>query len=246
MIIENFWIYIALAITSLINILIPISGSAIITPFLAILTDPHTAIALASFFFFLGSIVRAFIFRREIKWKYVRSLLPLSFIGAIIGALALVKINTQILLIIILIFTAYFFYKKFQTLRKNEEKPTNKLTIHSIGLLSGFLQGTGLTGSDLRNSYLFSERLNLPQVHGTTALIGATNFFIATIMRLLTYQITIPNLIPLLYVFPFIIVGTWTGKKLLYKINKKYADVLIIIIMILILFFLALKIVNII
>ncbi len=41
MVFENFWAYAALALTSLINILIPISGSATVTPFFAILTDPH-------------------------------------------------------------------------------------------------------------------------------------------------------------------------------------------------------------
>lgn len=244
MVIEQFWAYPILALTSLINILIPISGSSTVTPFLAILTNPHTAIGLASFYFFLSAIVRVFMFRREIKWKYAKNLLLLSFIGAIIGALALVKISPLILLILIFLFTAYFFYKKIKTLKNDKEIPSHKLTIHSIGFLSGFLQGAGLAGSDLRNSYLYSEKLTLPQVHGTTALIGATNFFIATIMRIMTSQITIPNLIPLFYVFPFIIVGSWIGKKLLYKINKKYADRIIMLIIILIMVFLASKIIN--
>lgn len=245
MIIEQFWIYLVLALTSLVNIIIPISGSSTVTPFLAIITDPHKAIALASFYFFLSAIVRVFIFRSEIQWKYTKILFPLSFIGAIIGALTLVKINPLILLIIIFLFTGYFLYKKVKTLRTNKEKSPHKLTVHSIGLLSGFFQGTGLTGSDLRNSYLYSEKLTLPQVHGTTALIGATNFFIATVIRLITNQVTIPNLIPLLYVFPFIILGSWIGKKILYKINKRYANWIIILIMILIIVFLAFKILKI-
>ena len=243
MIIEQFWIYIVLALTSLINIIIPIYGSATVTPFLAVLTDPHTAIALASFYFFLGALVRAFLFRKEIKWSYIKNLLPLSFIGAIIGAFALIKISPIVLLITIFIFSAYFFYKKIRTLKVYKEKSSHKLTVHSIGLLSGFLQGTGLAGSDLRNSYLYSEKLTLPQVHGTTALIGAINFFIATVIRLITNQVTIPNLIPLLYVFPFIVFGSWIGKKILYKINKQFSDWLIILIMTLILLFLTFKIV---
>ena len=244
MAIEQIWIYLFFILYSLINIIIPFSGSSTITPFLAILTDPHKAIALASFYFFLSAVVRLFIFRRDIKWKYVKKFLPLSFIGAIIGAFALIKINPLALLIIIFIFVLYFFYKKIKTLRINKEKDYNKLAVHSVGFLSGFLQGTGLAGSDLRNSYLYSEKLTLPQVHGTTALIGAVNFFIATVIRITTNQITIPNLIPLLYILPFIIVGSLVGKKLLYKINKKYADWMIIIIMTLIIIFLAIKIVN--
>ena len=242
---ENLLIYIVLGLTSIINIVIPISGSATVTPFLAILTTPHIAIGLASFFFFLSGIVRVYMFRKQIQIKYVKSLLPISLVAAIVGAFALVKINPQILLIIILIFTSYFLYKKLKDMFfQKEKKSTNKLTMHSIGFLSGFLQGTGLAGSDLRNSYLYSKKLSLAQVHGTTALVGATNFFVATIIRLSTNQLTIPNLIPLLFVFPFIILGTWLGRKILYRIDKKYTNLIIILVMILIVLFLFFKIIN--
>src|SRR3989344_5731521 len=114
MAIEQIWVYLVLALASLINIIVPVSGSSTVTPFLAILTNPHIAIALASFYFFLSAIVRLFIFRKDIKWKYVKKLLPLSFIGAIIGAFALIKINSLILLITIFVFVVYFFYKKIR------------------------------------------------------------------------------------------------------------------------------------
>mgnify|MGYP001609227616 CR=1 FL=1 len=242
---ENLWVYIILGLTSIINIVIPISGSATVTPFLAILTTPHIAIGLASFFFFLSGIVRVYMFRKQIQIKYVKSLLPISLVAAIIGAFALVKINPQILLIVILIFASYFLYKKLKDVFfQKEKKSINRLTVHSIGFLSGFLQGTGLAGSDLRNNYLYSEKLSLAQVHGTTALIGATNFFATTIIRLSTNQLTIPNLIPLLFVFPFIILGTWLGRKILYKIDKKYTNLIIILVMILIVLFLFFKIIS--
>lgn len=243
--IENVWVYFVLALTSIINIIVPISGSATVTPLLAILTDPHLAIGLASFFFVLSGIVRIYMFRKETKWEYIKSLLPVSIIFAAIGAFALVKINPLILLGIIFLFTLLFFYKKIkQTYFKKEEKPMNKFSAYVVGVLSGFLQGTGLAGSDLRNNYLFSEKLTMAQVHGTTAIIGFSNFLIATLVRLNTNQLTIPDLIPLLYVFPFIIFGTWVGKKILYKIDKKTGDEIIILTMSLIILFLALKILG--
>ena len=242
---ENFLVYSVLAILSLVNIIVPISGSATVTPFIAILTEPHLAIGLASFYFLLGSIARVYMFRKDIKYDYVRFLLPISIIFAAFGALVLVKISPAILLSIILLFTLYFFCKKLkQVFGKEEKKPINRLSVHAIGVFSGFLQGSGLAGSDLRNSYLYSEKLTIAQVHGTTAIIGASNFLIATMARLYTDQLTIPNLIPLLYVFPFIILGTWAGKKILYKINRKNADRIIILVMCLIITFLILKILG--
>ena len=243
---DNFWIYFVLAISSFINIIVPISGSSTVTPFLAILTDPHLAIGLASFYFLLSGIIRISMFRKGIRWEYVKSLLPISLIFAAGGAFALVEINPLILLIIILVFTLFFFYKKIrQIFNKKEEKPMNKFSVHLVGVLSGFLQGSGLAGSDLRNGYLYSKKLSIAEVHGTSSLIGTSNFLIATIIRLGTNQITIPNLIPLLYIFPFMIIGIWLGKIMLYKIDKKHTDWIIIFTMGLIIFFLALKIVRI-
>lgn len=243
---ENFWIYFALAASSFINIIVPISGSSTVTPLLAILTAPHLAIGLASFYFLLSGIVRISMFRKGIRWEYVKYLLPISFIFAAVGAFALVKIDPKILLLIIFVFTLFFFYKKIkQTFGKKEEKPSGKFSVHLIGILSGFLQGSGLAGSDLRNGYLYSKKLSIAEVHGTSSLIGTANFLIATIIRLDTNQITIPNLIPLLYIFPFMILGIWLGRIVLYKIDKKYADRIIILIMGLIIIFLGLKIIKI-
>ncbi|MEK7555532.1 MAG: sulfite exporter TauE/SafE family protein [Patescibacteria group bacterium] len=239
----DIFIYIALALSSFVNILVPISGSATVTPFLAILTDPHRAIALASFYFLLSGIIRVYIFRKDIQFKYIKPLLPISLVGATIGALSLVKIDTKPLLLILLFFTLYFFYKILkQHFHNRAYTPTNKLAISTTGLLSGFLQGTGLAGSDLRNNFLYSEGLNLSQVHGTTAIIGSANFLVATVARLYTKQVVVPDLLPLLYIIPFTVLGIWIGRKSLLKINKKYTDWIILSVMAVIIIFLALKI----
>lgn len=240
---EKIFIFIVLAALTLINIIVPISGSATVTPLLALITDPHNAIGLASFYFVLSGIVRIFVFRKHIKWEYIKSLLPISILGAIFGALSLVKINTNILLIIILLFLVYFVYKKIREIFKGDvkEKKMHKLTFWIVGLFSGFLQGFGLAGSDLRNGYLYSEKLTIADVHGTTAFIGTANFIIATIIRLYTHQVKLVDLTILLYLLPFIIIATYIGKKILLKINKKYTNYLILLIMVLMIVLLVLK-----
>ncbi|HBU28238.1 TPA: hypothetical protein DEB00_03960 [Candidatus Uhrbacteria bacterium] len=74
-------------------------------------------------------------------------------------------------------------------------------------------------------------------MHGTTAFIGASNFLLATVVRLSTNQLTIPELIPLLYIFPFILVGTVLGRNLLYKLSEKTTNTIIVVVMIAIIFF---------
>ena len=222
-------IYVALGLSTVVNIIVPISGSAVVTPLLALLTDPYHAIGIASFFFFLSAIVRAYMFRNDIQWNEIRILLFPSVVAALFGALVVIAIPQQILLLIILLFSIYFLLKKLNIIPK-QEKPSRILN-HFVGLLSGFLQGTGLAGSDLRNQYLYAQNLNIPKVHGTTAFIGAANFFVATSARLLTQQLTLPDITQLLYLFPIIIIATWAGRHLLYKLPPKISNYIVVFVM---------------
>jgi len=219
-----------LGLSTVLNIVIPVSGSAMVTPLLAMITDPHRAIGIASFFFFLSALARVFFFRENIQWHEIKVLLIPSVVAAFFGALALVVIPTYWLLIIILIFSIYFLLKKLHVVPNL--KRSSQLFDHAIGLISGFLQGTGLAGSDLRNQYLYARNLNLADVHGTSSLIGGSNFLVATIVRLYTEQLTLPDVTPLFYLFPVIIIATWLGKKVLFKLPQKISNSIVIGIMI--------------
>lgn len=230
----------ALGASCFLNILVPISGSATVTPLLAVLTDPHRAIGLASFFFCLSGIVRVALFRTHIQWREVKILLPVSLIAAFFGALSLIALNETLLLLIVLGFTVYFFLKRVEWI---PTKKTSTYTVGIIGLLSGFLQGAGLAGSDLRNGYLYGKKFDLAQVHGTTAVIGASNFLLASMVRLWTHQLTVPDLTPLLWLFPFIVVGSLLGRTVIYKLKKETTNAIIGGVMIVIMILLAQKII---
>lgn len=238
-------IYLSLAVSSVLNIIVPISGSATVTPLLAILTDPHRAIGLASFYFLLSAIIRIYLFRKNIQWHEIKVLLPVSLVAAFIGSLSLAAINSTLLLIIILAFTIYFFLKRIKVFSLvNNWKIKPHYATGLVGLFSGFLQGAGLAGSDLRNSYLFGKDLNLAQVHVTTALVGALNFLLATLVRLYTDQLIIPDLIPLLYIFPFILAGTLLGRMVLYRLSEKITNTIVIVVMVAIIVFLSQKVLT--
>ncbi|MDO8572246.1 MAG: sulfite exporter TauE/SafE family protein [bacterium] len=237
-------IYIVLGAASFINILVPISGSAVVTPFLTILTNPHTAIGLASFYFLLSGVIRVPLFRKDIQWDEVRALLPISLLAAFVGSLSLVVINSTLLLVIVLAFAIYFFLKLIKLIPSFHSRSAGQYITGFIGLFSGFLQGAGLAGSDVRNSYLYGKNLNIAQVHGTSSLIGTSNFLLATIVRLFTNQLNVPDLIPLLYIFPFIALGTFMGRKVLYKLDKKTINIIVAIVMVAIIVFLAKKVIT--
>ena len=119
---KKFLIFVILALLTFVNIIVPISGSATATPLLALITDPHNAIGLASFYFVLSGLVRIFVFRKHIRYGYIKNLLPISLIGAVIGALSLIEINPTILFIIIFLFLIYFIYKKIREIISNGMK----------------------------------------------------------------------------------------------------------------------------
>lgn len=234
-------LFLVLFLFTVINIVIPISGSATVIPVLALLMDPHLAIGLASFYFILSNLPRIYLFRKHIDKKELKQLLPVSIVFAAIGALSLFKIPTLFLLIIVFFFSFYFLLKKVNFVKPKKQ---NKLSFYSVAGLSGFLQGTGLAGSDIRNSYLYGQKLKIEEVHATTAIIGTSNFLIATIIRLLTDQVSIPNLTPILILFPFLVITTLVGRSILYKIDKKTMNIIIVITIVSILVLLGIKIIN--
>lgn len=233
-------IYGLIGLSTLVNIIVPITGSATVTPLLAMLVEPHRALGMATFIFFLSAPPRVFFFWQNIQWHEVRALILPSAVAAFIGAFALVVIPAQWLLILILLFSIYFLLKKLRLIPKSEK--SGHLANYVVGLLSGFLQGTGLSGSDLRNQYLYAQDLKISEVHGTTALIGGTNFLIATFVRLYTEQLSLPDIPLLLYLFPVIFFATWLGKKVLFKIPPKISNSIVIGVMVTVVLLLAYKI----
>lgn len=228
--------YVAILFTTIVNTIIPLSGSAVVTPLLVLLVEPHKAISLAIFFFLLSAIIRLGFFKRDVLFEEVKKLLPLALVTAPIGSLVVVFINSTLLVFLVFLTALYFLLKKLRVLKMNKGLFGGYFT----GAFSGFLQGAGLGGSDIRNAYLYSKDLTINQVHGTTALIAIPIFAVATLTRLLTNQVTVSDLLPILYFLPVLFVGVWFGKKALVKLPQKITNILIVVIMFVIVTLLAL------
>ncbi len=225
---------ILLAFYTFLNILAPISGSATITPLFAGLVGAKDAVAVATVFFFLTCIPRIYLFRKHIKWNIVRQLWPISIIGALCGGIFLTGISELIIALIILGFLSWFLYKKAIasfTKHKKEQKPTRHGVVF-VGFISGALQGTGLAGADLRNGYLLSKGLTIPNIHGTTAIIGGSNFLFASMVRVQSGDLTWEMAAPVLALFPIIIIATVIGRHVTMKLSKVWQDRLALAVMI--------------
>ena len=110
-----------------------------------------------------------------------------------------------------------------------------------VGFFSGALQGTGLAGSDLRNGYLLSRGLSIPNLHGTTALIGGANFLFASISRVVSGELTLQMAYPILLLFPVIVLATYIGRHLTLKLPKVWQDRFALLVMVIALGMIAFK-----
>jgi uncharacterized membrane protein YfcA len=228
------FIAILLGVYTIINVLAPLSGSATVTPIIASIVGAKDAIAVATVFFFLNCIPRAYFFRNYFRWDIAKNLWPVSITGALIGSILLKGLNETIVGIIILLFLSFFIYQKSRQIilkQKTEKKPT-KLGVIVVGLISGALQGAGLAGADLRNGYLLSKGLNIKEIHGTTSVMGGTNFLFASLVRLYDGDLTFHAMLPVLALFPIIILATYIGRHLALKLNKPAQDTLSLVVMI--------------
>jgi uncharacterized protein len=226
-------IYLLLGVASFFFVVIPISGSFVLNPLLSLIVNPHAAISIAAFFFLLNSSIKAFVFRHDIRYVYVKRILPLSLIAAALGAWLVAYIPEDILLVIIFVFAIYFLIKTLRDIfTKDEKNNSHNLVTHIMSLLSGFIQGSGVGGGGgLRKLYLLSENLTLSEMHGTTSFIGVWILAASVGVRLGTSQVTYDLLLPILYLVPIMILAIWLGRHFLKKLNKKTTRIITVIVM---------------
>jgi len=223
-----------LGLYTFINIVAPLSGSATVTPLLTVLVGAKDAIAIASVFFFLTCIPRVYLFRKYFRWDIAKSLWPVSIAGALLGSIVLTGINETAVTLIILGFLLYFIFQKSRQViwHYEQKKEPTKLGVVVVGLVSGALQGAGLAGADLRNGYLLSKNLTINEIHGTSAAMGGANFLFASIVRLVSGQLTVQAMLPVLALFPVIVLATYIGRDVSHKLSKVWQDRVALVVMV--------------
>ena len=160
-------IYLLIGMSSFFFVLVPVSGGIILNPLLSLIIEPHVAISLTVFFFTINSSIKATIFRRDIVWKYVFLMLPLSAATAVLGTFVIGVFPEVMLYVMMLLMTLFFALKKVtpSLFQKNQSGHKQRAGFVLTSTMSGFMQGTGLGGGgSLRKVYFLSENLTLQQM----------------------------------------------------------------------------------
>ncbi len=231
-------IYLVLAFLSFLNIIVPLSGSATQTPLIAALTgDSHYAIAISTWLLMIGCAMISFVFRKDIRKDYLWKLLPTSVAGSVIGALLLIQLPAWLVTSMLFLLSVRFLYKTLAHLinrnkQKEEKKKSNQFTSSLVGALSGFLQGTGLSGANIRTSFLYSEHLKIEEVRGTSNVLNFIIFATASLIRFNENQLSSADMFKWTIVFtPILFISIYAGRHVLIKLSDKVKDSIIVLTM---------------
>jgi uncharacterized membrane protein YfcA len=224
--------YLWLLGTTFLNVIAPISGSVITNPVMAYFTDPQRAIGIGAAVAFFGGIHRIYLFRKEIlddarNIKIVKQMLPYSIAGAMAGGLLISSLNVQLLALIVVVVSVHFIYKTARQIISTEKKEESKsrLGYVMIAMLTGFFQGSGMPGADIRNNYLRTV-LSEVSVRATGTILGATNFLVAGTVIFLHNKMRSDDIIFVVSLIPFLFIAQIYGKRFLEKIPDRIAKII--------------------
>lgn len=222
-----------MSFTSFLNMFFIVSGSGIVNPITAVLTDPYRAIGIGYMIFLIGNIHRVWLFRENIfsekkNVHYLKIMIPASILGAIIGGSILSQLNIKIITTIIIFSSLYFIYKTAKTLfhvkETNVSESVNMAAV-PVAIFTGFLQGVSLAGADIRANFLRAH-ISEVSVRAVNSTIGLFNFFVVSLALLFSEKLLKSDLVFVLTFIPMLLLVQIVGKYFLVKLRDKHAKII--------------------
>jgi len=205
--------------------IITAGGSMLVTNVLSLADiDLIKAAGLTSSYFLVNSIIGCYVFRRDIVWREVKNILPVTILGAFVGSIFLVNINPTILLSLMLVFSIRFIYKKIKIIDTKEIVKDSFWKEQFIGLFAGSVTGAALPGGGFLSSYFASKGFTLSQMFGTLNFIIPFVFTVKVSVMLNAGLLVPSDFTGVAIAFPFLIVSNTLVRKGLIKLSKTTTD----------------------
>jgi uncharacterized membrane protein YfcA len=205
-----------------------------LSPILLHFYAPKDVLTLIMSLYICGALARVIVFWKDIVWESLFKFITLGALGGVAGGLLLNYIPDIFIIIVILFSSAYFLYKFIINKTSVNKSSDNKGVKHSYyelflsAFMSAFIQVFGMSGGSLRQGYFFSRGYTIANVHGTVAIIYIVAALMTILTRYLSNDINMYYFWTTLPIFPLILITTFYGKKLLFKIPKIWQDRIII------------------
>lgn len=194
----------------------------IMIPFLALIYDPGTAISATALFDFLAGFLLIISVWKQIKWKFVFSIFILLALGATFGSFLLGNVSDywikKMIGLTIIIFAIIILFQKNGNSSRKKRNNLKKLK-YPVSALGGFLGGfIGISGPPI----IIYMKMLYEKTFFRTQLIGI--FFFGAGWRFMLYKINDISFNLDYYIlgifFLVMIIASWFGTKLHFKVNE--------------------------
>lgn len=209
-----------------------LKGFAMINiPILAHLYGGMASVGILLPFLIFGDTFALIYYRRSAQWQYIKRLFPWAIVGLVLATLVGKYINDEqfrtSIAISILVCLAIIVYRDISG--NKETLTTNKWFANSLGISGGFATMIGNAAGPIFNLYLMSIRLPKNVFIGT----GAYFYIILNSIKLPIHffywqSISIKTLQLNFVLLPILIIGAFTGKKIVQYIPEKAYRIFVI------------------
>ena len=207
-----------------------VSGMAIlVVPLIAMVFPAKESVGALLPMLITGDILAVLYYRRHARWGQLFKLIPGVAAGMLGGAVFLGRLDNESMRIFLGVFVLLLLFLEL-TARYLKLKEFKKLHTFAflIGVMAGFGTTVGNSAGPIMGIYLIMMGLDKKQLMGT----GAWFFLIVNTSKLPIFfyhdMIGADTLRFFAYMVPFVILGTYFGRRLLAVLSQKIFDFLVL------------------
>lgn len=183
----------------------------------------------------IADIFAVIYYNRHARWDHFWKLIPWMVVGILIGVFTGKDLNETLfrkIMALIIVFTVIIVLA--MEIRKTTKVPTNRLFVVTMGLISGFTTMLGNLAGAFSNIYFLAMRMPKNNFIGTAAWVFLViNLFKMPFQVIYWKNINATSLATDLYLLPALLIGFWTGIKVVSKIkDDSYRKIVIVLTMI--------------
>ncbi len=180
-----------------------------------------------------ADVVAVLSYRAHAQWRHLWRVFPWTALGVVIGYLALGRISDRatrwLIGGIILALSALSFWRRRRTTGRDAEAPLHGSVAIGVGVLAGFVTLIANAAGPLMAIYLLAMRLPKMQYVGTAAMFFMLlNLFKVPFMAALGL-VTPASFAFNLYLLPAVLAGTVIGRWLLWRIDQRLFENLVLV-----------------
>ena len=202
----------------------------LVVPLIALVFPAKESVGALLPMLIVGDILAVIYYRQHAQWGQLVKLVPGVAAGILLGAMFLARLDNESMRLFLGVFVLLLLVIEGITryLNLNEFKRLRAVAI-LVGIMAGFGTTVGNAAGPIMGIYLVMMGLDKKQLMGT----GAWFFLIVNTSKLPIFiyheMIGIDTLQFFAYMLPFVILGTFFGRRLLKVLSQKVFNILVLL-----------------